>query len=359
MNAEIPHCGREHDYSVELPRLRVADGGRLLKLSFARSPAMEWNQELFYDRGGVRGKCKGFSFGSRRRMLDRLNTVSVVSKMPEFVTMTLPDEVFHDDVGEFAKRAKTWLQTWLKRLARVCPGAAGFWRIEWKARKSGAHEGKIFPHFHLLVWGLPERESRLVAVQGTGGQVTQMRHESYVELPDYQLTLELLDRWDEASRKREDWTTRIESGTGRVFAGSPTFAHRASHLQSLCLAADATAGEGDSDVFAKAARCMAFQDWASLAWYHVVDSHNLDHLQAGVRVEHVRTWGGVMTYCAKYMAKADAEFMAEIAWGRSWGIFNREGVPWAKMLEIDLDNDEGILLRRIARRYWRGVSVSG
>src|ERR1017187_2730272 len=62
-------------------------------------------------------------------------------------------------------------------------------------------------------------------------------------------------------------------------------------------------------------------------------------------------WGGVMSYCAKYMAKADCEFLSEISFGRSWGVFNRKCVPWAKIIEIDLDGEVGIRLRRVARHY--------
>lgn len=352
MRADKAHCNLVNDYSVERPLLRVAEGGRLLKLSFARSQAAEWNDELFYDRGGIRGKCKGFSFGSRRRMLDRLNSVSVGASLPYFVTMTLPDEVFCDQVGEFAKRAKVWLQTWLKRLGRVSPKACGFWRIEWKARESGAHVGKLFPHFHLLIWGLLERSlgehwsySKLT---GQLDAVTE-NFESYVDLPDYQLTLNLLDLWNDASKakKLDDVPCRSESDEGRVFAGSRRFVERARSLEVSCMAAQMFPGEHWGDTVRK----MSFQDWASLAWYHVVGSQNLDHVQAGVRVERVRTWGGVMSYCSKYMAKADAEFMAEIAWGRSWGVFNRECVPWARIVEIELDNEVGVRLRRVARHY--------
>jgi len=89
---EKPHCNLTGDYSNESPRILFADGGRLLKVHFSRSPAAEWNAEMFGNKGGIRGKCKGFSFGSRRRMLDRLNSVSVASKLPYFVTMTFPDD---------------------------------------------------------------------------------------------------------------------------------------------------------------------------------------------------------------------------------------------------------------------------
>jgi hypothetical protein len=296
-------------------------------------------------------------------MLDRLNQVSVAASLPQFLTMTLPDDVFCDDVGEFAARAKRWLESFEKRLLRVCPGACGFWRIEWQARKSGKYEGKLFPHFHLLVWGLPERSLGERAVSRRGRTASGYEEEfvdwveefeAYVDCPDMQLSLQLLDIWSEASKaKGEDgWKVRTESmTTGRVFAGSGKFVGRAQRLQDYCLMSESEdLSEGQREV-ADRARKMSLQDWASLAWYHVVDSHNTDHAQAGVRVERVRSWGGVMAYAAKYLSKLDADFMSEIEWGRSWGIFNRAWMPWARMLELPLDNEVGVRLRRVARHY--------
>jgi hypothetical protein len=99
-------------------------------------------------------------------------------------------------------------------------------------------------------------------------------------------------------------------------------------------------------------KSMGLHDWVSLSWYHVVGSHNVSHFLAGTRVERVRSWGGVMSYCSKYLAKlGDSNFLSEISIGRSWGIFNRVGVPWAKMVELTLPDDVGVRLRRIARHY--------
>ncbi len=88
-----------------------------------------------------------------------------------------------------------------------------------------------------------------------------------------------------------------------------------------------------------------------MSWYHVVDSHDINHFTAGARVERVRTWGGVMSYASKYMAKADSEFLGEIPFGRSWGIFNRAALPWAEIVEMDLPEEVGVRLRRVARRF--------
>jgi len=287
---------------------------------------MEWNQEHFYnfDRESRRGVCKGFSFGSRRRMLDRLNQVSCAAVLPDFITLTLPDDAFQDSVADFAKTAKLHLDVLLKRLHRACDSACGFWRIEWKARKSGLYEGKLFPHFHLLVWGLPSRD---VGADGTTEAFVPVRdcQEKFAGLCGDVIKQHVF----KSARSAEKFLTRRDLHQYRVedYAGIEQ-------------------RKGVEHTF------MSFFDWVSLAWYHVVGTGNVDHFLAGCRVEKIRTWGGVLSYCAKYMSKADSEnFMGDIAVGRSWGIFNRRFMPWAKLIEIDLDDDVGNRVRRIARRY--------
>jgi len=345
-----PHCGKELDYSSDRPLLRFSESGRLLKLSFARSPACEWNSEHFPGERGKRGACKGFSFGSRRRMLDRLNTVSVDASLPVFLTCTLPDDVFDDSLSSFAKTAKHWLDNFTKRLLRVVPEACGFWRIEWQSRKSGKYEGKLVPHFHLLVWGLPQIKHPDREIWRNGEFVGfSPVVETFVPVPDHQLYLDFVNVVASAPEKPDpEATAEIIGPLGRFkFAGSPKFVRRCSDILLRAEVASDRPDHPASEPF----RRMSFLDWASLAWYHVVGSGNVDHLTAGVRVERVKSWGGVMSYCAKYMAKADAGFLSEVSFGRSWGIFNRKAMPWSKIVEVPLDCETGVRLRRVARRY--------
>lgn len=341
MKTQIPHCSRDGDYSVERPRLRVADGGRLVQLHFARSPAMEWNAELFGKHASEvarRGLCRGFSFSSRRRMLGRVNEVSAAAPMPCFVTLTFPDSVFDDDAGRFAKTAKLCLDTFFKRLHRVAPQAAALWRLEWQARKSGEHEGKLVPHFHLLVWGLEWRDSAFC--QGES-------KEAFVPVIDQQLHMDLVDVYADFKNKclsKNEWVYKWRGAPVNArFAWSQTLQVRAEHAEMM-------ADQEPSERMAQAQQYMSFQDWASLAWYHVVNSGDVNHFTAGVRCERVRSWGGVMHYCAKYMAKADSEFLSEVPYGRNWGIANRACLPWAKIVELELDSDVGVRLRRVARK---------
>lgn len=325
MKPVIPHCNEDGDWSASSPRVCYADGGRYLKLSFARSQAMEWNQEHFYnrDRQSVRGVCKGFSFGSRRRMLDRFNQISVAADRPDFVALTLPDDCFDDCVSSFSKTAKSYLDVLLKRLNRACPSACGFWRIEWKARKSGLYEGKLFPHFHLLVWGLPQRS---LVTTSSGIEL----EESFVPVRDCQQSLALM-----FELVVKEYVFKSTQSAEKFIARK---ARQASRLDDV----------PQADVRS----WMSFFDWVSLAWYHVVGTGNVDHFLAGCRVEHIRTWGGVLSYCAKYISKADSEnFMSDVPTGRSWGIFNRSNMPWAKLIELDLSDDVGNRVRRIARHY--------
>lgn len=98
-----------------------------------------------------RGKVVSFSRASRKRLLEkcaRQDLNAAIAKHPiTFITLTYPKH-FPD-----ARTAKVHLFSLLKRLARLFPGASGFWRLEFQRR--GA------PHFHLILFNLPflSRES--------------------------------------------------------------------------------------------------------------------------------------------------------------------------------------------------------
>jgi hypothetical protein len=216
----------------------------------------------------------------------------------------------------------------------------------------------------MLVWGLPKRllgHRPEYGVTDSGERLEigkQEVWEFFVHTPDPQLSLELLGLW---SRPKAEGDGVLEKGMERVsiygglgdsaeyvFEGSKRFVRRCQDLHSrVVMETHCTPGMKGSDY----ARNMGFQDWASLAWYHVVGSHNVNHLTAGCRVELLRSWGGAMAYAAKYLGKSDAGFLSEVEFGRSWGIFNRVAMPWAKMVELDLSPEVGIRLRRVARRY--------
>ena len=105
--------------------------------------------------------------------------------------------------------------------------------------------------------------------------------------------------------------------------------------------------------------------WVSLTWYEVVGSGDGRHLQAGTRVEALRSWKGVMSYAAKYSAKMVEELPE--GWehvGRWWGIWNRAAAPvW--VFEVGVTSDmfdlvKGWMLDVVeGKMRARGLSLAG
>jgi hypothetical protein len=94
--------------------------------------------------GGVRGSVKGFSRGSRRRLMLLIASVKRAADLPCFITLTYPDKFPDPD------KAKRDLKIYIQRLHRKFPAAGLIWKMEPQER--GA------PHFHFLCWGVKENE---------------------------------------------------------------------------------------------------------------------------------------------------------------------------------------------------------
>lgn len=121
-------------------------GGSLLKVQHAGPYSL--NQS----GGGRRGKVKGFSRGSRRRLQRMMATVEK-KNLPVFATLTYPDQ--------FPSDLETWnvhLERLRARLTRK--GWGCIWRREFQTRKSGVNVGRVAPHYHLLIWGATCKEIR-------------------------------------------------------------------------------------------------------------------------------------------------------------------------------------------------------
>lgn len=104
-------------------------------------------------RGGKRGKVSGFSRQSRLRMM---RTVSKLenAKRPLFITLTYPDE-FQGQVDGNEIKEKHLKNFW-KRMEYTWSEISCIWKLEYEERKSGKRIGELFPHLHMLVWGLYE-----------------------------------------------------------------------------------------------------------------------------------------------------------------------------------------------------------
>ena len=91
--------------------------------------------------------------------------------------------------------------------------------------------------------------------------------------------------------------------------------------------------------------------FTGLAWFNVVKSGDLKHLQAGTRVEEIRSWKGVRSYASKYLGKKIEGLPGWDEVGRFWGIFGRDRLPWAKMISVELDYQGACKIIRLIRRY--------
>ena len=126
-------------------RVRVAvEGGQLLRVSRPDNRARGRG-----DRQEITRKTKR-ALGRLRDLLAQVDSRLRVL----FVTLTYPGLIDFTEVqpGE-RHESKRQLDRFAKRLRRAYPRASAVWVADQKHRKSGASEGDLAPHYHLMVWG--------------------------------------------------------------------------------------------------------------------------------------------------------------------------------------------------------------
>ncbi len=83
------------------------------------------------------------------------------------------------------------------------------------------------------------------------------------------------------------------------------------------------------------------------------------------RIESIRSWRGVISYAARYVSAATAASVLDnLAYlhgssvtGRVWGCFNRDSLPFGKLIALGFDDCPWFYnLKRAARRYFSGVN---
>ena len=118
------------------PFIEYASGASLLKVS----KGIQGEQV----GGGKRQGIKGFSRGSRRRLMQTIARVRRDADLPCFITLTYPNEF------PSPKESKRHLDIFLKRIKRAFPDIGIIWKLEPQER--GA------PHYHMLAWGVSEEK---------------------------------------------------------------------------------------------------------------------------------------------------------------------------------------------------------
>lgn len=91
------------------------------------------------------------------------------------------------------------------------------------------------------------------------------------------------------------------------------------------------------------------RQWLAQAWYEVVGSNDPKHLAAGTEVRAVRSWRGVLSYAAKYVAKVETDLPP--GWenvGRIWGIRGVKHLP-ITIVRFVVGHREFFIVRRWLR----------
>jgi len=243
----------------------------------------------------LRGEIDHFSNASRRRMIDLLAKVDFTC-VPFWVDLTYPDR-FPED----SELWKPHLEAFLNRIKRRWPESCAIWKLEFKERLSGVNKGKLAPHFHLLVFGVP---------------------------------WSFPFRSERAKNYRLVFTTGYDLETGEEQEEVIT--------QVLAFGVHVTD---------KSAKQDDFRHWVTRSWYDVVHSQDVRHFKAGTSITHLKTRQGGFRYASKkYVAKPEEVKLLNIKPGRFWGVFNRKHLPLGQRQTYRLTKEQAIQLRRLVRR---------
>lgn len=97
-----------------------------------------------------RGEVRHMTDASRLRMLKFVATIDLgKASKSVFVTLTYPPEREVNTHQTRTKQRKKFMRYIEKHLGRK---VAGLWRVEWLPRESGATQGEIAPHIHMLLF---------------------------------------------------------------------------------------------------------------------------------------------------------------------------------------------------------------
>jgi hypothetical protein len=229
--------------------------------------------------------------------------------VPFFVTLTYPDEfpLYREDY-------KRHLETFFDRLQRRWPGTSVIWKLEFQERKSGNNKGKIAPHYHLFLYGVPWM-FRSKAERGRSYKL------EVKEMPG-ERTL-CVEKVKASNGSRESSWSESDGEVGGT--------------------------EGpNGEVFG----ADSLRNWISRNWFDVVGSDQFGHYLAGTRVEKLRTTKGAFAYAAKrYVAKKEEVRGLEHKPGRFWGVVGRKNLPFGKREDRDVAAKEAVQIRRFMRRY--------
>ncbi|HPS52068.1 MAG TPA: hypothetical protein PLK08_00810 [Phycisphaerae bacterium] len=261
--------------------------GRILKVKVPHSSQTA-------NTPGLRGKIIEFSAQSRKRMIDLLARIDTDNAgFVCFITLTYPD-LDGPPSHEITERDR---RTFLKRIARRFPESSAIWRREHEPRKSGEQAGAIYPHYHMLFFGMPFFDcDELNAIW-----------REIMNYPDYVRTeIKGIKSWRQAMYYLSKYMAKIaRQGDGSQPDGQ------------------APAGEAGTDDGGNAA--------GSLVYGTYLTGDNKINNEPGKKLLPV---------------------------GRAWGVFNRHNLPLAELHSASLPAGQWMeAVKDAAAQVWPGVNA--
>lgn len=246
-----------------------------------------------------RGEVTEFTAASRRRMLDFMAKIDN-TLIPLFVTLTYPD-----NFPAYHETFKSHLDLLGQRIRRRWPEAFIVWKLEFKERQSGENKGKLAPHYHLFVYGVPAE----FPFKREVGEFYSLKVRP--------------DRFDPAFQV---WKQYVLGQFVELWQFRESDDQPKDNLKA----------------------------WMSRNWFEIVGSNDPRHFRAGTRVEELRSTKGAFYYASKnYMVKAEDCSGLEHKPGRYWCVIGRSNVKFGKREVHEITAKQAFTIQRTIRRYRR------
>lgn len=291
--------------------------------------------------GGFRGGISDFSPQSRKRMIETLVRLDwEKAGFVCFVTLGYPDRHGPPSL-EQTERDR---QVILKRIARMHPTASATWRREWEPRKSGNFVGEFFPHYHMLFFGLPFLHY---------DELNAMWRE-VIGYPYYVRTeIKQVHSWRQAlyycakyMAKRKEGSPDPQARDARREARAPRGSGRSLvYVTYLTAREEAEKARDNKEIVGE--KWQALKDKRRMARFR----YRLQKLQRQSRRRRGKT--------EKEIGPQPGGSAEPNSIGRSWGTFNKRGLPWAERKVWN--GRAGIWVgyaKHLAKQKWAGINES-
>jgi len=296
------------------------------RVSLGRNGTVSRSQK---QKEATRGKVTEFSDRSRSRLLRLTASMDkdlIAKSRVIFITLT------YGQMYPTSDYAKIHIQTLIKRLRRFAPECSGLWRVE--LQKRGA------PHFHLLVFGLPYLDKAVLAaawgaVIGQEFWDTSTIARLGAASPPF-TRIELIHNHRKAFFYVSKYVAKVEK---LVMVTSPvTVKSKDGYLVDMGTGEIVGGTDDDLSIGTDVLRSTEAQGQGSAAALAASGFINVPYLTVANEVL--------------------PEVLPQGWQGRHWGVFNRAGLPMAKLVSmvVDVEPENIEPLERAFFQFRRGMA---